>query len=83
MIKVLFFAHLAELAGQNATQVEYESDCTPRSVVQSLVGEMPKALTDALIHDYALVAANQNMIAWDDPLADGDELAFLPPFSGG
>ncbi|MFM7550133.1 MAG: MoaD/ThiS family protein [Cyanobacteriota bacterium] len=29
------------------------------------------------------VAINQRFAAWDTPLASGDELAFLPPISGG
>ncbi|WP_369795443.1 MoaD/ThiS family protein [Synechococcus sp. GFB01] len=29
------------------------------------------------------VAINQRFAAWDSPLAGGDELAFLPPISGG
>jgi molybdopterin synthase catalytic subunit len=29
------------------------------------------------------VAVNQNVVAFEHPLADGDEIAFLPPVSGG
>ena len=83
MIKVLFFAQLADFAGQDTYQTEFSAGLTPRSLVQSLVDELPKELTDALIHDVAMVAANEVMIAWDDELKDGDIVAFLPPFSGG
>jgi molybdopterin synthase catalytic subunit/molybdopterin converting factor small subunit len=32
---------------------------------------------------YALAARNGAHAGWDDPLTDGDEVAFLPPVSGG
>jgi molybdopterin synthase catalytic subunit/molybdopterin converting factor small subunit len=32
---------------------------------------------------YVLAARNGVYAAWDDPLTDGDEVAFLPPVSGG
>ncbi len=83
MIKVLFFAQLAEYAGRSSIELEFQAAMTPRSMVKSMVGVVPKELTDALLHDVAMVAANEVMIAWDDALSDGDEVAFLPPFSGG
>ena len=83
MIKVLFFAQLAEYAQVDSLEVDFHAGITPRILVQSLVDILPQALTDALIHDVALVAANETMIDWDKPLSDSDEVAFLPPFSGG
>ena len=29
------------------------------------------------------VAINQEICDWNDPLSDGDELAFFPPITGG
>jgi len=83
MIKVLFFAQLADYAQCKSYEAEYTSGMTPRNLVQSLIGKLPAELTDALIHDIAMVAANEVMIDWDDALNDGDVVAFLPPFSGG
>jgi molybdopterin synthase sulfur carrier subunit len=28
-------------------------------------------------------ARNQQIAAWNDPIADGDEIAFFPPVTGG
>lgn len=83
MIKVLFFAQLAEYAELDSLEVTYSPGLTPRTLVESLVGKLPVRLTDALIHDTAMVSANKLMISWDDPLNENDEVAFLPPFSGG
>jgi molybdopterin converting factor small subunit len=30
-----------------------------------------------------LVSVNKMIVKWDQPLFDGDELAFLPPVTGG
>lgn len=83
MIKLLFFAQLAEYAGMSCTQVDFKAGQTARSLVESQVGVLPKELTDALLYDVAMVSANKQLIGWDDELSDGDEVAFLPPFSGG
>jgi molybdopterin synthase catalytic subunit len=32
---------------------------------------------------YVRVARNGSYVSWEEPLADGDEVAFLPPVSGG
>lgn len=83
MIKVLFFAQLAEYAERDSMHIDFVANMTPRSLALSLVGSFSKELTDALIHDPVMVSANKTMIDWDDVLSDGDEVAFLPPFSGG
>jgi molybdopterin converting factor small subunit len=44
---------------------------------------MPKELIDSLRFDAVMLSVNQVMADWDHVLNDGDELAFLPPFSGG
>lgn len=83
MIKVLFFAQLADFAGRDSLEIKCPDKLTPVKLVQLLQEELPEALTDALIDETAMVSANKVMIAWNDVIADGDEVAFLPPFSGG
>jgi molybdopterin synthase sulfur carrier subunit len=58
-----------------------------------LPAAMPKTLRATLEcsqrHGFALsadrlrVALNGEFASWDRPLANGDEIAFLPPVSGG
>lgn len=83
MIKLLFFAQLAEYAETDSIQLGYQTGLTPNKVVGSLLGTLPKAATDALTDGSTLVAVNAVMIGWNDPINDGDEVAFMPPFSGG
>ena len=34
-------------------------------------------------HTDLRVAVNDEMVGWDHPLTNGDQIAFLPPMSGG
>jgi molybdopterin converting factor subunit 1 len=79
-VKVLFFGRLRELIG-----------------ISEEVGELPEGATLAdLFARYAerfpglagfrgsmVVSRNQEFAAWDSRVAAGDEIAFLPPVSGG
>ena len=76
-VTVLYFASLRDAAGADA-----ETLPTPAS---------PGALYDALRerHGFALaraqmrVAVDGEFAAWDAPVRDGAEIAFIPPVSGG
>jgi len=83
MIKVLLFAQLAEDAGKDSLLLEYETDLTPRQMLDTLETRLPPEVIASLRHDAVMLSVNQVFAAWDDPLNDGDEVAFLPPFSGG
>ena len=83
MIKFLFFAQLADHAEQDSVELEFSNGVTTRDAVDLLEPKLPKKLIDALRFDAAMLSVNQAIAGWDDPLKDGDEVAFLPPFSGG
>jgi molybdopterin synthase sulfur carrier subunit len=83
MIKLLFFAQLADQAGKELHNIEFEEGISSRDVVNRLEASMPKELIDSLRFDAVMLSVNQVMADWDHVLNDGDELAFLPPFSGG
>jgi molybdopterin synthase sulfur carrier subunit len=40
-------------------------------------------LVAALREPQVLVSVNKIIVKWDHPLCDGDEIAFLPPVTGG
>lgn len=83
MIKLLFFAQLSELAGCDSTEAEFQNGLTPRMLVDQLESDMPAELIEALRFDAVMVSVNKVMAGWDDTLSADDEVAFLPPFSGG
>ena len=83
MIRVLFFAQLAEDAECAELDVPYQESMTARNLVTELEPLIGKKAIDQLRHDFVILSVNQQLAGWDDLLGDGDEVGFLPPFSGG
>jgi len=83
VIKVLFFAQLAEDAECAAIEVVHRDELTARSLVSDLEPLIAGKAIDQLRHDFVMLSVNQQLADWDAPLNDGDEVGFLPPFSGG
>ncbi|MFM7265031.1 MAG: MoaD/ThiS family protein [Cyanobium sp.] len=82
-IGVRLFAGLREAAGWGERQLQAPAGATPRSLWRELVGAGALPGGDGALPGELRVAINQAFAAPDTPLADGDELAFLPPISGG
>jgi len=75
-IRVRLFAGLREAAGWGEQiWMLPAAPCTPRQVWAALL--LPGSL------ETTRVAINQQFAGADSPLNGGDELAFLPPISGG
>jgi len=74
-VRVLFFGALRDLAGRSEDILTLDSG-TLRSVFERYPPLAPYAKSIVL-------ARNQAFAAPETPIADGDEIAFLPPVSGG
>jgi len=81
-LKVLFFARARELVGTGELEWEAPQDCTVSVLVQSLMNKYP-ALRD--LRSQMLLAVNKSYTGLDaeTPLRESDEIAFIPPLSGG
>jgi MoaE-MoaD fusion protein len=74
-VAVKLFAGLRERAGTGGRQVELPDGATVAAVWQALgLGEEPTGL---------LYARNRAYVQADEALVDGDEVALIPPVSGG
>ena len=76
--RLVFLGRLEDLAGVAEMAVE------PGPLEQVLAG-LPRELAVALLVDRVRIAHNGHLLAESGgiTLSDGDELAFLPPVSGG
>jgi molybdopterin converting factor subunit 1 len=79
-ITVKLFARLRDLAGAGELVREVEAPATVQTVWKALTAEIPSleqyesTMSVAVNAEYAKMAA---------AVSDGDEVAFLPPVSGG
>lgn len=82
MINVLFFAQVRELVGTDKLTLETREADNVESLRQQLARRGDRWAL-ALEEGKLLAAVNQTLVAFDHPLADGDEVAFFPPVTGG
>jgi len=79
-IKVKLFAILRERAGAAEISQQIAEGSTVAQVWQTLQNDYPKLAGPTF---RLLYAVNQNYVSPDHVLRDGDELAIIPPVSGG
>ena len=80
LVTVRLFARLREIAGASELARTVPDGATARAVWDQLAGEFPG------LGDYASAiscAVNDEYSRLTTTLEDGDEVAFLPPVSGG
>ena len=79
-INVRLFARLRDIAGSG----EIATDVPDGATVRAVWGELTARFPDMRAYQQTISAAvNAEYSRMDAPLADGDEVAFLPPVSGG
>ncbi len=79
-VTVQCFARLRELAGRSEWTCEVPDSATIADVWTALTAAFPSA---AIMSRAVTCARNAEFAAMATPVADGDEIAFLPPVSGG
>jgi molybdopterin synthase sulfur carrier subunit len=77
-VEVLYFASLRDAAGCASELVE-----TSSADIAALYAEVRARHKFAFAPDRLRAAIDGAFVAWDAPLHNGAEVAFLPPVSGG
>jgi molybdopterin synthase catalytic subunit len=80
-VRVRLFAILRERAGRDAVEIELVEGATVGEALAALSELEP--LGEALERVPVRMAVNRDYAGPDTPLAPGDELALIPPISGG
>lgn len=79
-VTVRTFAALAEAVGQRTLTLDLPPDATVQEAWRQLVAVCPPI---ERFERRLLVAVNLSYATWQTRLAEGDEVAFMPPVSGG
>lgn len=79
-VRVLFFGRLKELAGCTEDWAELPSGAT---VEELFLFYAARAREMDTFRPSLAAAVNEGLVKWNTPLQEGDEVAFLPPVSGG
>lgn len=78
MAKLVFLGRLADLAGGPEREVE-------PGALETILAHLPAGLAEALLDEKVRIARNGELLINPGSIlvAPGDEIAFLPPVSGG
>jgi sulfur-carrier protein len=80
MVTIKLFAAMADEAGVDTLQVEWKQGMTTQDIKQLLIDKYP--LLSPRVGN-AMAAVNQEYTPGVQELQDNDEIAFIPPVSGG
>lgn len=79
-VSLLLFASVAEAVGERRREMRVPEGTTARGLFEQLAASVPALAGRA---DHVSFARNQQFVPPDTVLANGDELAVIPPVSGG
>ena len=80
LLRVKLFAAMRDLAGDDSADVELPDSATVGDLRRELGKQLPLART---LLNRSGVAVNQDIAENDRPLQASDEVAVIPPVSGG
>jgi MoaE-MoaD fusion protein len=79
-VRVLFFGRLKDIVGTAEEQAELSEGARVEDLFERYGRSFPEL---AKFRASVVASVNQELAEWRKPLAAGDEIAFLPPVSGG
>jgi molybdopterin synthase catalytic subunit len=79
-VRALFFALYRDRVGTARLEVELPEGAQAGDLVLRMVQRYPRLASHP---ERVVVAVNQEYVKHEHPLRDGDEVAFIPPVSGG
>ena len=82
-VSVLLFGSLKEEIGIDALDLTLDASADREGLLKQLANELGTDSTNRLMDDDVSIAVNQTIQKGQFELHQGDEVAFLPPITGG
>ena len=82
-IRVVFFASIREALDCAALELSIDGEVSLSNLIAMLVAQHGESWQEALTAKNVRVAVNQELTQGNPGIRSGDEVAFLPPVSGG
>ena len=82
MITVKYFASLRSIAGKEEDQFNMGSKTTLINLAHEIAKTAP-IIGEMILGKKVMVSVNLDVASLESIIRDGDEIALLPPFSGG
>ena len=82
MITVKYFASLRSIAGKEEDQFDMGSETTLINLSHEISKTAPK-IGEMILEKKVMVSVNLDVASLEAIIRDADEVALLPPFSGG
>jgi molybdopterin converting factor subunit 1 len=82
MIDIIYFASLKAIVGKNQESLDLGPETTVGQLAEIISKTSPQ-MGEMIREKKVMISVNQDMADSDTIIHDGDEVAFLPPFSGG
>lgn len=83
MLRVRFFARIRETVGESQLELPLSAETATLDALQATLSARGEAWRDALAEANLVRAVNHEIAHGDQRLAEGDEVAFYPPVTGG
>ena len=84
MIKILFFASIRDAVGIECHQLAFQPSLKNiDDAISQCKVELPNLVSALTSQPKIMFALNQEIVRGDAPVNDGDEIALLPPVTGG
>ncbi len=82
MITVKYFANLKSIVGREEEKLDLGAETTLLKISEAISQHSPN-MGELIREKKVMVSVNMEMVPLDAVIRDGDEVALLPPFSGG
>jgi molybdopterin synthase sulfur carrier subunit len=82
-LKILYFANLRETIGRGGETIDLPAGVATVTALRDWLAEQGGGREALLTAKNLRAAVNQKMAGLEAAIADGDEVAFFPPVTGG